>query len=67
MKWYDVVQENKEISRMDDPQWNKARKVHEWRNYVPEVLQENWKFLTSEARVAVYLTAKQQADQEDWD
>lgn len=67
MKWYDVLQQNKEIARLDDPQWDKRRKVHEWRNHVPEVLRENWKALTSETRVAVYLMAQKQADAEEWD
>lgn len=66
-KWYDVIKENVEIGKLDDPQWDKMRRVHEWRRYIPQVLRENWKALTAEARIAVYLMAEEQANNEDWD
>lgn len=52
---------------MEDPRWDEAGRVHDWRNYVPEAVKGAWAWLTPTGRTAVYLTADACADAEDWD
>lgn len=63
----DILSNNREIGVMDNPQFDKSRKCHDWRNYVPVNLRKAWKDLTYEARIACFIVAKKQADSEDWD
>jgi hypothetical protein len=63
----ELLKEHAEIGWKSNPEFNKTRKCHDWRNYIPESVQELWKDMSSEARIIAYLVAKPQADRENWD
>lgn len=47
--------------------WENARRVHDWRNHVPEVIAHAWPLLDEQARVVAFLMASKMADAEEWD
>lgn len=51
----------------DNPQFEKAHKVNDWRNYVPDELIEVWPLLSKREKVIIYKMGDFQADKEDWD
>jgi hypothetical protein len=42
-------------------------RVHDWRNYVPDLLRRLWGELSDEARLATWCVCEELADAEDWD
>jgi hypothetical protein len=62
-----LVKQHEEAVWEDDPKFDKARKYHDWRNYVPQEIQKVWPDLGLEARVMVYIAAEHQAQSENWD
>jgi hypothetical protein len=52
---------------LDDPQWLKAGRVHDWRNYVPQVIRLRWVELSDEARAVAFVIADVAASREEWD
>jgi hypothetical protein len=48
-------------------EWQKAGRVHDWRNYVPQKLREGWLFLSPTERAIVSIMAEEQAGNESWD
>ena len=48
------------------PKWSDSR-IHNWHNHVPDHLADLWETLSDDARVAVYVLAKIQSDNEEWD
>lgn len=50
-----------------DPRWGDRGRVHDWRNYVPDAIRDNWDSLSEETRLVVYCMAEQQASAEEWD
>jgi hypothetical protein len=63
----EMLKKNRDVGLLDEPEFNKARRCHDWRNYIPDELRSAWKDLSFEARVAAYLVAKPHADCENWD
>lgn len=61
---YDRSRILKEIS---EPKWEKCGRVHDWRNYIPEFVQKDWKYLTLNSRAILFVIAEDQANREDWD
>lgn len=55
------------MHRLDDPQFAQASRVHEWRNYVPDVVQKLWPQLSLETRIIMYMAAENAASNEEWD
>lgn len=55
------------IKILTKPSFNKAEKVHDWRNYVLDEYKEIWKQLSLETRVAIYRHCRVIADSEEWD
>lgn len=53
--------------QIDNPDWDGATKVHEWRNHVPDELKKMWFELSTEARVVLYYMAEKLASAEEWD
>ena len=51
----------------DDPQWSKSRKCHDWRNHVPEEIQKAWPLLDRTARMAIFIMAEDEAEDEYWE
>lgn len=50
-----------------NPEWDKATKVHDWRNHVPENVQAMWGTFMIEQRMALVEWAESLASQEHWD
>jgi hypothetical protein len=51
----------------DPPLWEKAERVHDWRNYVGENVRRIWDTLTTEQKLAIGLDAQEQASRENWE
>lgn len=43
------------------------KRVHDWRNHVPEIIVSAWPELTLRERMLVAITAEASANNEDWD
>lgn len=52
---------------LDDPQWDRAGRVHDWRNHVADAVKAAWPALSLDARVVAYGCARVAADREAWD
>ncbi len=52
---------------IDDPRWDEAETVHDWRNYVPDAIVELWSDLDLSSRIICYVLSQQQANREEWD
>jgi hypothetical protein len=50
-----------------NPEWEKATKVHDWRNHVPENVQSMWGTFTIDQRCALVEWAEASASMEHWD
>ena len=48
------------------PDWKEHNHVHNWKNYIPQKIKENWFRFGREARFAFFLMAEKRADSEDW-
>jgi hypothetical protein len=49
------------------PEWEKAGRVHDWRNYVGDELRAMWDTFTDEQKRAIARNADVLADGEEWD
>jgi hypothetical protein len=50
-----------------DVDWNAGGCVHNWRNYIPECVQDMWADLPEEARVIAWAMAEDIAGREEWE
>lgn len=50
-----------------DPEFDKARKVHDWRNHIPEEIKTVWPTLTDREKQLLIYTADIEASAEQWD
>jgi hypothetical protein len=50
-----------------NPEWDKAGKVHEWKNYIGERLQAIWHTFTDEQKQAIAESADDSAGAEEWE
>lgn len=48
------------------PDWS-GPQMYNWRRHVQEPLQSLWLSLSAETRLALFVTATDEADSEDWD
>lgn len=51
----------------DNPKWEEAGRVHDWRNYVGERAQALWETFTAEQKLALALDAFDLAGNENWE
>lgn len=49
------------------PDWEDIDKVHDWRNYISEDLQNIWDEIEPKIKKFVYKQAENQASNEEWD
>lgn len=54
-------------SEVAAPQWEKAGRVHDWRNHVGEHTKKIWSTFTPEQKMAIALDADDLASAEYWD
>jgi hypothetical protein len=52
---------------INNPQFEKTTKVHDWRNYVPYEWQQEWDNFTERERKIIAVMAETQSDKEEWD
>jgi hypothetical protein len=52
---------------LDDPGFDKAGRIHDWRNYVGEHVRARWETIPIELRAAIAADAQTLADREDWE
>lgn len=50
-----------------DPQFKRAGRVHDWRNYVGPLTRALWLTFTNEQRRALAIDADEMASNEEWD
>lgn len=55
------------INVLARPDFKNAGKVHDWRNYVPDEMKNNWNKLTDRERMIIIIICDEIASQEDWD
>ena len=61
MEWKKILE------MIDAPNWANARKVHDWRNHVPDGIVELWDFLDRDSKLVAFLMALERAEAEEWD
>ena len=49
------------------PDWDWGGMVHNWRNHVPEFIQEEWGSFTERQRILLAEWADELAGREEWD
>ena len=52
---------------LDNPEFENAGKVHDWRNYIFEELKFIWPELSRENKMIAFMHAAYDADNEEWD
>jgi len=71
MEFDKLFKETNEIApvglKLEDADFTKIGRVHDWRNYVPEELQKDWNQLTERERQIIFVMADERASAEDWD
>lgn len=50
-----------------DPKWDEADKVHDWRNHVPDVIRAIWPSFNADQRIALATWANDLALREEWE
>jgi hypothetical protein len=50
-----------------EPQWERAGKVHDWRNHVGDEIAAMWSTFTAEQRAALARQAEYLARSEEWE
>lgn len=55
------------IAHLKDPAWDRADKVHDWRNHVGEKTRRMWDTFSDIQRLALAADADERAQAEDWD
>ncbi len=51
----------------DNPEWEKADRVHDWRNHVPNHVKLAWSSFSKEVRQHMFAWARAEAARERWD
>ena len=62
-----LIQEELQGINIDNPEFDKATKVHDWRSHVPYEIWGDWDMLTIRERQLVAIMANNQAMNEEWD
>ena len=52
---------------VDNPAWEHAGRVHDWRNHVGEEVQKIWDTFTPEQRMVLAAHAAERASNEEWE
>jgi len=50
-----------------DPEWEKANRVHDWRNYATEEIKRLWPSFTEEQQQAIFEMLDEFASREEWE
>jgi|GEM_PF-2148254 len=49
------------------PNWENARRIHDWRNYISEEIRDMWSTFTDGQKKALAISAEERAGCEIWD
>lgn len=49
------------------PEWDKAQRVHDWRNHISEKLRGLWETFTDEQKQTIAESAEDKAAAEEWE
>ena len=52
---------------ISDSTFNRTTRVHDWRNHVPESVEQRWHTLSNTERLLVVEVAEYSAEREEWD
>ncbi len=55
------------MSQIRDPNFERAERVHDWRNYVGEATKSLWHTFTDEQKAAIALDSDDRAGREEWE
>lgn len=71
-KQYDIIEAWRKIAAgnqapFPDPEFDKATKVHDWRNHVPHYIKTVWPTLTDREKQLIIYAADIEASAEEWD
>lgn len=55
------------LAQLNNPEWEMANRVHDWRNHVPESLIGLWSEFSEQTRLALYIVAEHLSEDEEWD
>ena len=55
------------VTDISNPEFEKAGKVHDWRNHVPQIIRDLWKTFTAEQKIALMTWAENLAELEHWE
>jgi hypothetical protein len=55
------------IGYLENPDFENRGRVHDWRNYVPELLFSRWALLPLTIRAILWLDAESQSSREEWE
>jgi hypothetical protein len=55
------------IEAINKPEFDKATRVHDWRNHVPKTIEKVWSHLSEEARLVAIMMAEEEASNENWE
>ena len=56
-----------ETININNPEFEKSTRVHDWRNHVPSDFKDKWSELTSRERRIICYLAEDAAEHEHWD
>lgn len=56
-KWIDI----------NNPEFDEKTNVHDWRNHIPEEIENIWGTLTERERILLCFVAEESASNEHWD
>jgi hypothetical protein len=54
-------------NNIENPEFEKANRVHDWRNHILQEFQDNWKHLSLNEKKLLVIMAQHHADAEEWD
>jgi len=55
------------LNAVRNPKWEHAGSVHDWRNYIPDAVRQQWDALSRSAACIAVVMAENEAGKEEWD
>jgi hypothetical protein len=62
-----VIESSELPDDLEQPAWDKAGEVHDWRNHVGWYAQEHWPIFTRYQKIILWLDAVESANKEEWE
>jgi len=55
------------LTDVSNPEFEKAGRICDWRNYVPSEFKSNWDLFAEREKKIIAIMAQNEADKEEWD